>query len=111
MCGASIRPTTSFAPPAANVTTMVSGRVGQSGAAATTVADMSVATATIILMIGMVTPIKRCHSAFDERERALLSNCLRLCLPTASVLPVRQRLLRGAGIVGTEVSSRLRVCA
>ena len=53
MRSARIRPTVSIGPPAANGTTSVTGRVGQSCAAADAAAPMSAAPAAITLMTDM----------------------------------------------------------
>src|SRR5262249_10288670 len=65
-CGENTRAMTSNAPPAANGTTMVTGRVGQSCAMAGAVATSSAATAAMILIRGMGMTFTR---MFTPRSR------------------------------------------
>ena len=62
------RPTTSSGPPAANGTTIVTGRVGHSRARAGVIAITSVAKATMILMLGIDVPSELDQRAAPQQE-------------------------------------------
>src|SRR5262245_50592844 len=82
-CGANTRATTSNAPPAANGTTMVTGRVGQSCAGADEPGATSAGDAIPIIATGRV--VKSCAAADEHSATTAAASILILGM---GVLPV-----------------------